>query len=253
MPEQDVCPSADEQVKPVVTRRDFIAGAGLGVAATAIVAGGVTVATRQNTATAPQVVQTAPGGPAVAVPPAAAPATAPQQQAQPQAQAPAQQPAQVGALPRHMRRVTLNIDGVSREVVVDVRESLWTTATQKLGLNVTNLGWTCAASSSSQGHRRCATSLTRRSLASCSSYVRLLPMPAELKPHCGLMASRSSGTCCSAPWTRFVRASVASRAPRFVVSSPSTTVVLGRTWRSGANSHARSVSYSSKSVSMLRR
>ncbi len=140
MPEQDVCPSADEQVKPVVTRRDFIAGAGLGVAATAIVAGGVAVATRQNTATAPQVAQTAPGGPAVAVPPAAAPVTAPQQQAQPQAQAPAQQPAQVGALPRHMRRVTLNIDGVSREVVVDVRESLWTTATQKLGLNVTNLG-----------------------------------------------------------------------------------------------------------------
>ncbi|HET6317464.1 MAG TPA: (2Fe-2S)-binding protein, partial [Chloroflexota bacterium] len=96
--------------------------------------------TRQNTATAPQVVQTAPGGPAVAVPPAAAPATAPQQQAQPQAQPPAQQPAQVGALPRHMRRVTLNIDGVNREVVVDVRESLWTTTSQKLGLNVTNLG-----------------------------------------------------------------------------------------------------------------
>jgi aerobic-type carbon monoxide dehydrogenase small subunit (CoxS/CutS family) len=39
-----------------------------------------------------------------------------------------------------MRRVTLNIDGIQREVVVDVRESLWTTATQKLGLNLTNLG-----------------------------------------------------------------------------------------------------------------
>jgi aerobic-type carbon monoxide dehydrogenase small subunit (CoxS/CutS family) len=39
-----------------------------------------------------------------------------------------------------MRRVTLNIDGVNREVVVDVRESLWTTTSQKLGLNVTNLG-----------------------------------------------------------------------------------------------------------------
>jgi len=39
-----------------------------------------------------------------------------------------------------MRRVTMNIDGVNREAVVDVRESFWTTATQKLGLNVTNLG-----------------------------------------------------------------------------------------------------------------
>jgi aerobic-type carbon monoxide dehydrogenase small subunit (CoxS/CutS family) len=132
---------ADEQVKPVVTRRDFIAGAGLGVAATAIVAGGVVVATRQNTVTAPQqVVTTAPGGAAVAVAPAPAAGTAPQQ-AQPQA--PAQQQAaqqQVGTLPRHMRRVTLNIDGVNREVVVDARESLWTTTSQKLGLNVTNLG-----------------------------------------------------------------------------------------------------------------
>jgi aerobic-type carbon monoxide dehydrogenase small subunit (CoxS/CutS family) len=132
---------ADEQVKPIVTRRDFIAGAGLGVAATAIVAGGIGVASRQNTATGPtQVVQTAPGAPAVAVAPApAAPATAPQQtQAQP---APAQQAApQAGVLPKHLRRVTLNIDGMDRDVVVDVRESLWTTATQKLGLNLTNLG-----------------------------------------------------------------------------------------------------------------
>lgn len=132
--------SAEEQVKPVVTRRDFIAGAGLGVAATAVVVGGVAVVTRQNTATTPQpVVQTAPGGAAVAVAPAPAQATAPQQtQAQPAAQ---QQTApQVSVLPQHMRRVTLNIDGVNREAVVDVRESFWTTASQKLGLNVTNLG-----------------------------------------------------------------------------------------------------------------
>jgi aerobic-type carbon monoxide dehydrogenase small subunit (CoxS/CutS family) len=131
---------AEEQVKPVVTRRDFIAGAGLGVAATAVVVGGVAVATRQNTATAPApVVQTAPGGAAVAVAPAPAQATAPQQtQAQPAAQQ--QTTPQVGVLPQHMRRVTLNIDGVNREAVVDARESFWATATQKLGLNVTNLG-----------------------------------------------------------------------------------------------------------------
>jgi aerobic-type carbon monoxide dehydrogenase small subunit (CoxS/CutS family) len=39
-----------------------------------------------------------------------------------------------------MRRVTIDIDGVQRDVVVDVRESLWATTSQKLGLNVTNLG-----------------------------------------------------------------------------------------------------------------
>jgi aerobic-type carbon monoxide dehydrogenase small subunit (CoxS/CutS family) len=101
---------AEENVRPVVTRRDFIAGAGLGVAATAIVAGGVAVATRQNAQTAPQpVVQTNAGG-AVVQAPAPAPnvATQPQQQTQPQAQPQAQ-----GALPLHMRRVTLNIDGIN--------------------------------------------------------------------------------------------------------------------------------------------
>jgi aerobic-type carbon monoxide dehydrogenase small subunit (CoxS/CutS family) len=39
-----------------------------------------------------------------------------------------------------MRRVTLNIDGAQHNVVVDVRESLWATTSQKLGLNVINLG-----------------------------------------------------------------------------------------------------------------
>jgi aerobic-type carbon monoxide dehydrogenase small subunit (CoxS/CutS family) len=128
---------AEENVRPVVTRRDFIAGAGLGVAATAIVAGGVAVATRQNTQTVPQpVVQTNAGGAVVQ-----APAPAPNVGAQPQTQAqPQAQPQAAGALPLHMRRVTLNIDGINREVVVDVRESLWATATQKLGLNGINLG-----------------------------------------------------------------------------------------------------------------
>jgi len=39
-----------------------------------------------------------------------------------------------------MRRVTLNIDGSNYEAVVDVRETLWATTSQKLGLNSTNLG-----------------------------------------------------------------------------------------------------------------
>src|SRR5437870_10785527 len=62
---------AEEHARPVVTRRDFIAGAGLGVAATAIVAGGVAVATRQGVQTVPApqpVAQTAPGGAVVSAP-----------------------------------------------------------------------------------------------------------------------------------------------------------------------------------------
>jgi aerobic-type carbon monoxide dehydrogenase small subunit (CoxS/CutS family) len=39
-----------------------------------------------------------------------------------------------------MRRVTLNIDGANHDVIVDARETLWATTSQKLGLNATNLG-----------------------------------------------------------------------------------------------------------------
>jgi xanthine dehydrogenase YagT iron-sulfur-binding subunit len=131
---------AEEHVRPVVTRRDFIAGAGLGVAATAIVAGGVAVATRPATQTAPAapqpVVQTGPGGAVVAPAPAPAPGAA----AQPAAQPAAGTAAPAGPLPQSMRQVTLDIDGVQRTVIVDVRETLWATTSQKLGLNVMNLG-----------------------------------------------------------------------------------------------------------------
>ncbi|HEX8969314.1 MAG TPA: 2Fe-2S iron-sulfur cluster-binding protein [Chloroflexota bacterium] len=128
-----------ERTRPVITRRDFIAGAGIGVAGTAVVAGGIALATRSQTAPVAQTVQTAPGGPAVAVPPAPAQA-APQaaQQAQPQAPQPA--PATAGQLPRTMRRLTLDLDGVQRDVTVDVRESLWTTMSRQLGISGTNLG-----------------------------------------------------------------------------------------------------------------
>jgi aerobic-type carbon monoxide dehydrogenase small subunit (CoxS/CutS family)/copper chaperone CopZ len=128
-----------EHARPVITRRDFIAGAGIGVAGTAVVAGGVALVTRGQTAPVAQTVQTAPGGPAVAVPPA--PGVAPP--AQIQAQPPAQQPAVIPVkeqLPRTMRRVTLDLDGAAREVTVDVRESLWTTMSRQLGVSGANLG-----------------------------------------------------------------------------------------------------------------
>src|SRR5438445_9466685 len=137
MPEHDDSAGepAEEHARPVVTRRDFIAGAGLGVAATAIVAGGVAVATRQGTQTipAPQpVAQVAPGGAVIAPAPAAQPAAP--------AAAGTTQASAAATLPKNMRRVILNIDGAQHNVIVDVRETLWTTTSQKLGLNVTNLG-----------------------------------------------------------------------------------------------------------------
>jgi len=109
------------------------------VAGTAVVAGGVALVTRGQTAPVAQTVQTAPGGPAIAVPPA--PGVAPP--AQIQAQPPAQQPAVIPVkeqLPRTMRRVTLDLDGAAREVTVDVRESLWTTMSRQLGVSGANLG-----------------------------------------------------------------------------------------------------------------
>jgi aerobic-type carbon monoxide dehydrogenase small subunit (CoxS/CutS family) len=126
-----------EHARPVVTRREFIAGAGIGVAATAAVAGGVAVVTRGQPAPAPQTVQTAPGAPAVAVAPPPVVAPAPGQAAP---AAPAQPAAAPNQLPRTMRRVTLNLDGARREVTVDVRESLWTTMSRQLGVSGSNLG-----------------------------------------------------------------------------------------------------------------
>jgi len=129
----------EERARPVVTRRDFIAGAGLGVAATAVVAGGVAVATRQGAQTTPvpqPVAQTGPGGAVISQAPAPAVAGQPQQQGQGQSSTAATS----STLPQHMRHVTLNIDGTAHDVIIDVRETFWTTATQKLGLNATNLG-----------------------------------------------------------------------------------------------------------------
>jgi aerobic-type carbon monoxide dehydrogenase small subunit (CoxS/CutS family) len=128
-----------EQLRPVVTRREFIAGAGAGVAVGAVVVGGIAIAARPNAQT--QVV-TQPGGPAISVPaapaagqPAAQPTAQTQApgQAQPQAPAPQQ-------LPLSQRSVELNIDGVVHPVVVDVRESLWETMIYKLGKSSSNLG-----------------------------------------------------------------------------------------------------------------
>jgi aerobic-type carbon monoxide dehydrogenase small subunit (CoxS/CutS family) len=133
--------SADEseQIRPVVTRREFMAGAGAGLAVGAVVAGGIAIATRPNTQTQPTAAVTAPGGPAVAVQAPAPAAGQPAQPAAPGQTQPQAAPAP-GTLPLSQRHVELMIDGVTRPVTVDVRESLWEAMVYRLNLSSSNLG-----------------------------------------------------------------------------------------------------------------
>jgi aerobic-type carbon monoxide dehydrogenase small subunit (CoxS/CutS family) len=88
-----------------VTRRDFLVGAGAGAVTAGAVLGGAIVV---KNAVAPETTTTT--------------------------------TTQVGPIPATMRRVNLNIDGVSRDLIVDNRESLWETMNFQLGLQNSNLG-----------------------------------------------------------------------------------------------------------------
>jgi aerobic-type carbon monoxide dehydrogenase small subunit (CoxS/CutS family) len=133
---------AEEQ--PIkVSRRDFLIGAGAGVVVTGALAGGYIALTPRQPA---QVTEA----------PAAAPTAAPQQETAQEVEtapqetakeevavAEAEAPAEVmePELPATTRAVSLNIDGKTYDVVVDVRESLWETMTYTLGLGSrTSLG-----------------------------------------------------------------------------------------------------------------
>lgn len=113
---------AVEEQPAKVSRRDFLIGAGAGVVATGALAGGyIALAPREQAAVSEEEVKVAP----------------------PEKAAVSEAPAQVetSELPATMRAVTLNIDGKSHDVVVDVRESLWETMTNKLGLGTSiNIG-----------------------------------------------------------------------------------------------------------------
>ena len=108
--------SSEDPLRPMVTRRDFLIGAGAGAAVAATAAGAATVLR--------------PGG-------------APGLTGQPSS-SPAGQPATAGApaapLSATHRQVSLNIDGKKYDVTVEVRESLWQTVTYRLGLGGVNLG-----------------------------------------------------------------------------------------------------------------
>ena len=107
---------ADEEKAPVeeaegaplkISRRDFLVGAGAGVVVTGAAATAVIALRQPETVEVIKEVEVPVPGEVVTVGP---------------------------TLPATMRAVTLNIDGKSYDVVVDVRESLWDTVTHKLGL-----------------------------------------------------------------------------------------------------------------------
>ena len=99
--------SIGERVKATVTRRDFLIGAGAGAATAAVVLGGAAVATKTIS---------------------------------PQTSTTSSTTQNLSVLPPTQRRVELKIDGVTRTVVVDTRESLWETMNFQLGLANSNLG-----------------------------------------------------------------------------------------------------------------
>lgn len=101
--------SEDEPMK--VSRRDFLIGAGAGVVATGAIAGGYIALRPKDQAEVVREVEVAPQEGAAAL--------AEMDEAE---------------LPATVRAVTLNIDGQSHDVIVDVRESLWETMTHTLGL-----------------------------------------------------------------------------------------------------------------------
>jgi aerobic-type carbon monoxide dehydrogenase small subunit (CoxS/CutS family) len=96
------------QNKPAlsVTRRNFLIGAGAGAAAAGVVLGGAVVANKALNPETTTTTTTTAGGP----------------------------------IPATMRRVSLNIDNVKYDLIVDNRESLWETMNFQLGLSNSNLG-----------------------------------------------------------------------------------------------------------------
>ena len=112
MADEEKVPAEESEKAPMkISRRDFLVGAGAGVVVTGAAAAGYVALQQPKTV---EVIKEVPVEVIKEVP---------------------GQVVTVGTtLPASMRAVTLNLDGKSYDVVVDVRESLWDTVTHKLGL-----------------------------------------------------------------------------------------------------------------------
>src|SRR3990172_3403613 len=112
MADEEKVPAEESEQAPMkISRRDFLVGAGAGVVVTGAAAAGYVALQQPKTV---EVIKEVPVEVIKEVP---------------------GETVTVGTtLPATLRAVTLNLDGKSYDVVVDVRESLWDTVTHKLGL-----------------------------------------------------------------------------------------------------------------------
>jgi len=151
MQDEEKVPEEEPNKSPLkISRRDFIVGAGAGVLVTGAAAAGIAALREPETVEVPvevirevevpvevekEVIREVPGPEVI-----------------------------VGeVLPASFRAVTLNIDGMSYDTVVDVRESLWETMTNKLGLGSRiNLGCDRAQCGA------CAVTVDGRSVNGCT-------------------------------------------------------------------------------------
>lgn len=93
----------------------------------------------------------------------------------------------VPGLPAHLRAVTLNIDGVDHELVVDVRESLWEVMVGSLGLSSVNMGCDRAQCGA------CAVTVDGRAVNGCTVLAARLGRGQKIMTVAGLSSGSQQG------------------------------------------------------------
>jgi len=125
MADEEMVPKEESEEPLKISRRDFLVGAGAGVIVTGAAAAGYAALRGPKTVEVEKIVE-------VPV----------EKEVVKEVQVPGSEvlvPAESG-LPASLRAVSLNIDGTTYDLIVDVRESLWETMTKELGLTSSNLG-----------------------------------------------------------------------------------------------------------------